>query len=169
MSALASLAGQAGIKIVTAILSKKLGDGAGQLAGDVLGEIAKQVGVAPDQLDQAAEDRPQVVIDALRNVEARTPELVALYAAGLELQKAQLAAEAAEPFWMRAWRPGGMYMIGLLWLWNVIVLHVCNAIWKIALPQMPFEQLVQLSGLYMGLYMGGHTIKDAVTKWSEAK
>lgn len=166
MSALAALAGQAGIKVVSKILSDKLGAPAGQLASEVLAAIAEQVGVPVDQLDQAAVDHPPVVVDALRTVEARTPELLALYAAGLELQRAQLAAEATEPLWMRAWRPGGMYMIGLLWLWNVIILHVCNAIWKTALPQMPFEQLVQLSGLYMGLYMGGHTIKDAIEKWA---
>lgn len=166
MSALIALAGSTGTKIVERIIARKFGDGAGQLAGDVLGAIADQVGVPVEQLDQAAEDQPAVVTRALREVEARSPELIALYAAGLELQRAQLAAEATEPLWMRAWRPGGMYMIGLLWLWNVIILHVCNAIWKIALPQMPVEQLVQLSGLYMGLYMGGHTIKDAVQKWA---
>lgn len=169
MSALIALAGQAGFSIIEKIIAKKFGDGAGQLAGDVLGEIAAQVGVPVDQLDQAAVENPAVVTQALRNVEERSPEMIALYAAGLELQKAQLAAEASEPLWMRAWRPGGMYMIGLLWIWNVIILHVANAIWKIALPPMPFEQLIQLSGLYMGLYMGGHTIKDAVTKWAGAK
>ena len=73
MSALATLAGQAGIKVVAAILSKKLGDGAGQLAGDVLGEIAKKAGIPVEDLDQAAEDQPQIVIDAVRNVESRTP------------------------------------------------------------------------------------------------
>lgn len=169
MSALVTLAGSAGLKIIEQIIARKFGDGAGQLAGDVLGAIATEVGVPVDQLEQAAQDNPPAVTQAMRTVEERSPELIALYAAGLELQRAQLAAEAAEPLWMRAWRPGGMYMIGLLWIWNVIVLHVCNAIWKIALPQMPFEQLVQLSGLYMGLYMGGHTIKDAVTKWAGAK
>lgn len=166
MSALIALAGSTGAKIVERIIARKFGDGAGQLAGDVMGEIAAKVGVPVDQLDRAAEDQPAVVTRALREVEERSPELIALYASGLELQRAQLAAEETEPLWMRAWRPGGMYMIGLLWLWNVIVLHVCNAIWKTALPQMPFEQLVQLSGLYMGLYMGGHTIKDAVQKWA---
>lgn len=169
MSALIALAGQAGFSIIEKIIAKKFGDGAGQLAGDVLGEIAAQVGVPVDQLDQAAVENPAVVTQALRNVEERSPEMIALYAAGLELQKAQLAAEASEPLWMRAWRPGGMYMIGLLWIWNVIILHVANAIWKIALPPMPFEQLIQLSGLYMGLYMGGHTIKDAVGKWAGSK
>jgi hypothetical protein len=62
-----------------------------------------------------------------------------------------------------------MYLIGLLWIWNVIVLHVLNASLKIALPPMPFEQLMQLSGLYFGLYMGGHTIKDMVGKWAGAR
>jgi hypothetical protein len=165
MSALASLAGSAGIKIIERIIGQRLGDGAGQLAGQVLGEIAAQVGVPVDRLEQAAIDQPPAVIDAMRNVEARTPELIALYAAEVELQKQALAAEAGESVWMRAWRPGGMYMIGLLWIWNTIVLHVCNAIWKIALPAMPYDQLVQLSGLYMGLYMGGHTVKDAISKW----
>jgi len=169
MSALVALAGSAGLKVVEKIVARKFGDGAGQLAGEVLGAVADQVGVPVDQLDQAAEEQPAVVTKALRAVEERSPELIALYAAGLELQKAQLAAEAAEPLWMRAWRPGGMYMLGLLWLWNAIFLHIANAIWKIALPQMPFEQLVQVSGLYMGLYMGGHTIKDVLTKWTGAQ
>ncbi|MBZ4022181.1 hypothetical protein CKO11_06890 [Rhodobacter sp. TJ_12] len=165
MSALATLAGSAGLKVVERIIAKKFGDGAGQLAGDVLGAVAEQVGVPVEQLDQAAVEKPALVTQALRDVEERSPELIALYAAGIELQRAQLAAEASEPIWMRAWRPAGMYLLGLLWLWNVIVVHIVNAAAKIDLPQMPFDQLVQISGLYMGLYMGGHTIKDAVTKW----
>lgn len=169
MSALATLAGSAGLKIVEKIIANRFGDGAGQLAGDVLGAIADQVGVPVDQLDQAAEDQPAAVTRALQTVEDRSPELIALYAAGLELQKAQLAAEAAEPLWMRAWRPAGMYLLAILWIWNVIVVHAVNAAAGSAMPQMPFDQLVQISGLYMGLYMGGHTIKDAVTKWTGAK
>lgn len=169
MSALATLAGSAGLKIVEKIIANRFGDGAGQLAGDVLGAIADQVGVPVDQLDQAAEDQPAVVTRALQTVEERSPELIALYAAGLELQKTQLAAEAAEPRWMRAWRPAGMYLLGLFWLWSVIIVHVVNAAAGTALPPVPLDQLVQISGLYMGLYMGGHTIKDAMTKWAGAK
>ena len=169
MSALVTLAGSAGLKIVEKIIANRLGDGAGQLAGDVLGAIAEQVGVPVDQLDQAAEDQPVVVTRALMTVEERSPELIALYAAGLELQKAQLAADAAEPRWMRAWRPAGMYLLGLFWIWSVIIVHVVNAAAGTALPPVPLDQLVQISGLYMGLYMGGHTIKDAMTKWAGAK
>lgn len=169
MSALVTLAGSAGLKVVEKIIANRFGDGAGQLAGDVLGAIAEQVGVPVDQLDQAAEDQPAVVTRALQTVEDRSPELIALYAAGLELQKAQLAAEAAEPLWMRAWRPAGMYLLGLFWIWSVIIVHVVNAAAGTALPPVPLEGLVQISGLYMGLYMGGHTIKDAMTKWAGVK
>ncbi|AGH57992.1 hypothetical protein RHVG_00027 [Rhodovulum phage RS1] len=169
MGVLASLAGSAGIQIIEQILSRKLGDAGGQLAGQVLAEIAKRAGVPVDQLEQAAQDNPGQVIDAMRETEKASPELIALYASGLQLQMAQIEAEKGEPLWMRAWRPGLMYLIGLLWLWNVIILHVLNAIFKTALPPMPFDQLIQLSGLYMGLYMGGHTVKDAVAKWMGAK
>lgn len=169
MSALVTLAGSAGLKVVEKIIANRLGDGAGQLAGEVLGAIAEQVGVPIDQLEQAAEDQPVVVTRALMTVEERSPELIALYAAGLELQKAQLAADAAEPRWMRAWRPAGMYLLGLFWIWSVIIVHVVNAAAGTTLPPVPLDQLVQVSGLYMGLYMGGHTIKDAMTKWAGAK
>jgi len=165
MSALVALAGSAGLKVVEKIVARKFGDGAGQLAGEVLGAVADQVGVPVEQLDQAAEDQPAVVTKALQAVEERSPELIALYAAGLELQKAQLAAEASEPIWMRAWRPAGMYLLGLFWLWTVIIVHIVNAAAGTALPPMPVDQLVQISGLYMGLYMGGHTVKDIAAKW----
>ena len=117
-------------------------------------------GYAPDPAQAQA-------VDALRVVERQSPELVALYAAGLEYQTAMMQAEQTEPLWQRAWRPAGMYLIGFLWFWNIVALHVANAVWKIALPQTPYDVLIQLTGIYAGLYMGGHTIKDLAEKWKE--
>ena len=34
----------------------------------------------------------------------------------------------------------------------------------LALPPVPFEQLFQLTALFSGLYMGGHTAKDVAGK-----
>ena len=164
---IAALAVQIGAPILGKILDDKLGRANGALAGEVIQAVAKRAGVPVNQLDTLAETDQPRAIDALREVEKMTPELVALYASGLEFQLAQIKAEAGEPVWARAWRPAGMYMLGLLWLWNTIVLHVCNAIWTIALPPMPYDQLMQISGLYMGLYMGGHTVKDLAEKWKE--
>lgn len=165
MSAIAALALNAGLPIIEKVLTGKLGDTGGQLAAEVLGAIAKRVGVSPDQLDGVADQQPGQVIDAMRKVEAMSPEIVGLYAAGLQGQFALLQAETAEGGWKAAWRPAGMYLLGFLWLWNVVLLHVGNAIWKTALPPMPFPELFQVSGLYMGLYMGGHTLKDVASKW----
>lgn len=161
---LSGLAVQIGAPVIGKILSDKLGANAG-LVSDVLQAVAKSAGVPVEQLDDLAVNNQPRAVDAIREVERQSPELVALYASGLELQLAQLQAEEGEPLWVRAWRPAGMYVLGLLWLWNSVVLHVANAIWKIALPPMPFDVLIQISGLYMGLYMGGHTVKDIADKW----
>lgn len=163
---LAAMALHAGMPLIERILSGTLGDKGGKLATEVIGRVAATAGASPGSLAEFAAERPGSVIDAMREVEKAVPDLVGAYAGDLQLQMAALAAEAGDPVWMRAWRPVGMYLIGLLWLWNVALLHICNAIWKIALPQMDLGSLVQLSGLYMGLYMGGHTVKDVVAKWT---
>lgn len=169
MSALADVALSAGFPIIRAVLERKLGDTGGGLVSDVLAAVAGRAGVMPEALEDLAATNPGKVIDAMRVVEPMTPELVALYAKGLEHQNALLMAEQEEGGWKANWRPLGMYFVMLLWAWQVVILHVCNAIWKIALPPMPWEQLVTFTGLYMGLYMGGHTLKDMATKFTEAR
>lgn len=168
MSALAALALSSGMPIIRSILERKLGDAGGTLAGDVLAAIATRANVTPDELEKLAEANPGKVIDAMRAVALMTPEMIGLYAKGLEHQNAILMAEQEEGGWKANWRPLGMYFVMLLWLWQVAVLHIANAIWKIALPPMPWEQLVTFTGLYMGLYMGGHTLKDMVAKFAGA-
>lgn len=164
MSVVAQLAAQAGIKMVEKVITGRLGDQAGQVAADVLADIAERAGVAPADLEALAERSPGVVIEAMRGTEAITPEILALYAAEVEMFKARLAAEETEPMWMRAWRPGMMYVLAFLWVWNVTLLHVANAIWRISLPPAPWEVLLSLTGIYAGLYMGGHTLLRAVGK-----
>jgi len=169
MSVLAALALQSGFPIIRAILERKLGDANGALAGDVLAALATRANVKPEELEALAETNPGKVIEAMRQVAPMTPELIGLYAKGLEHQMTLLMAEQEEGGWKANWRPLGMYFVMVLWAWQVVILHVANAIWKIALPPMPWEQLVTFTGLYMGLYMGGHTIKDVAAKVAEAR
>lgn len=162
---LAQIALNAGLPVLEKLLSRKIGDQGGQLAGEVLRAIADRLHVAPEQVEAEIDSRPGAVIEAMREVERMTPEMTALYAAGLQGQFALLQAESAEPLWARAWRPGGMYLILFLWAWNIVLLHVANAIWRIALPPAPYDALGWLTGVYLSLYMGGHTLKDVVQKW----
>lgn len=165
MSALVALALQAGLPILEQVLSRKLGDRNGTLAMTVVRAIADRAGTTPAEIEALSETTPGRVIEAMQEVERMTPELVGLYAAGLQGQFALLQAEAGEPLWTRAWRPGGMYLVMFLWLWNIVILHVANAIWKTALPPAPFDALGWLTGIYFSLYMGGHTVKDVIGKW----
>ncbi len=166
-SALISLAVQIGVPLIEKVLARKIGAGSAELATDVIGALAERAGVAPAELNALAEANPPRVIDAMREVEKMTPELIALYAAGVEAQFALARAEtSSEHFLSWAWRPAAMWGFGFLWFWNIVILHVANAYWKIALPQTDLGTLFQLNAVYMGLYMGGHTVKDFVaTRW----
>lgn len=165
-AALISLAVQVGAPLVRQILSRKLGGQKAELAGEVIDLIAGRLGVNRPALEAMTEDNPQPVKDAILEVEAEAPELLALYAQGLEGQFALLQAEQADPIWYRAWRPLGMLLIMFFWLWQIVLLHVFNAWFKIALPPADWGALITVTSLYFGLYMGGHTVKDVVGKWA---
>lgn len=163
---LLTLAAEVGAPMIEKILGGKIGQGNAELIREVITRIALNAGGRPDELDALIQVEPDAVRDAIVAVEAQSPELLALYAKELEFQMAQLEFSQSDPTWHRAWRPGGMYMIGFLILWNAVILHVANAIFRIALPPIDWAIILQLATLYFGLYMGGHTIKDVVGKWA---
>jgi hypothetical protein len=164
--ALIALAARIGAPVIRDVLARKLGRENAELAGEVIGMIARRAGVAPEAVEQLAADEPDRVAAAIQSVEADVAELAPLYAAELGARQDTYRIEQGEPLWVRAWRPLGMYGLGFLWFWNLILLHVANAYWKIALPATDLGVLMQISALYMSLYMGGHTVKDVMAKWS---
>jgi hypothetical protein len=166
MSALIALATSVGAPLVEKILSRKIGSDNARLATEVVGAIAKRAGVAPEALEEEAARDPDKVGIAIQDVNADVaPELLELLDAELQSKTALLTAETGEAAWISAWRPIGMYFTMFLWLWNAMLLHVANAIWKIALPPMEWPVLMSWSALYLSLYMGGHTVKSVVGDW----
>lgn len=136
-----------------------------KIGGAAIDVLADALGTAPD---------PQAIADRYLQAPKETSATILQYEAdpglilaGVQQQQATnelLLAEQKEPWWGWAWRPAGMWGLGVLWFWNIILLHVLNAIFKIALPPTDPWVLFNLSALYMGLYMGGHTVKDFVAK-----
>lgn len=151
-----------GAPLLTRVLERKIGGANTRLASEVIDAVARRAGVGTDQLEQVADDNPSRLVDAMRETEAMMPEMIALYAQGLEGQFALLQAEGKGPWWGWAWRPFMMWLLAFLWFWNIVALHVANAIWKIALPPTDAATLLGLTSVYMALYMGGHTLKDAL-------
>lgn len=161
-AALLSVATSIGAPLVRQILSNRIGAQNADLAATVVEAVAARAGVSVPDLDRFADEHPARMVDAVREAEAMMPELIALYAQGLEGQFALLKAEGKGPWWGWAWRPFMMWLLAFLWLWNIVALHVANAIWKIALPPTDAATLLGLTSVYMALYMGGHTLKDFV-------
>jgi len=161
-SALLAVATQIGAPLIRQVLTSRLGAQNAELATNVAEAVARRAGVGVGDLDQLADENPTRMVDAVRETEAMMPEMIALYAKGLEGQFALLQAEQKGPWWGWAWRPFMMWLLAFLWLWNIVILHVANAVWRIALPPTDFTVLLSLTATYMALYMGGHTIKDWV-------
>lgn len=160
------LAAEIGAPMIERILAGKIGRDNAALTREVITRIAMRSGARVEELDALAESDPETVREAIVDVETQSPEILALYAQEVDLRMAQLEASRTEPRWWHAWRPVWMYLLGFLWLWNLVILHLLNARFKTALPPTDLLVLLQLTGIFLGLYMGGHTVKDFVAKWA---
>ncbi|MEP1613399.1 MAG: 3TM-type holin [Roseobacter sp.] len=163
--ALISLAAQIGAPLVRNILSDKFGQGSVKVAEEVVTAVAERAGVSPDQIEQFAVDEPEIIKNAIRQVEGIAPELMRVAIAETEAREAILLAEIQKGGWSSRWRPLWMYLLGFLWLWQVVILHMLNAAFQITLPPAPWEYLMGISAVVWGIYSGGHTVKEVAKSW----
>lgn len=163
---LSGVLGKAGAPFLQKVIEGSLPPPWNNLAGVAVDVLADRLGASeptPEAIVQRYDANPGVAAAIIKEVEADPSVILA----GVEQQKqtnALLLTEMKEPLWTWAWRPAGMWGLGALWFWNIVGVHSLNAIFKIALPPTDNGVLFQLSALYMGLYMGGHTVKDFVGK-----
>ena len=162
---LAGIAAEVGAPLIKKILEPKIGASGGALAETVIQTIAEKAGAEP--IDLPALDRPSLET-AIRQAEAEAPELIAVYAAGLEGQFALLQAETKEGIWQSAWRWGWMYLLAAFWIWRIIVLPVLNRTTDHPIEPIDLAVLMTLTSWFIGLYMGGHTIKELGRSVAEA-
>lgn len=159
-----------GAPMLKKILTGKIGAGNAELIGMVAERIADRAGVPVGELADHVAAQPEMFGEAIQETEVTAPELIAIWAKEIELRQAMFEAEDRRGGWVANWRPAGMYLIGFLLLWQIVVLHVLNAAFKIALPPVPWDVLFKITGSYMALYMGGHTLKDfASKKWGSGQ
>lgn len=161
-AALAAIAAEVGAPVIRDYLSRKIGAGNAEIVTDIAGVVARRAGVPADALGSLVETDPGRIRDAIVDAEPEAAEMAAVYTAELEAKTRAFAVEDKGPFLAWAWRPLGMYVVFGLWIWNWVGLHVLNAIFKIALPPIPDASLVQVTALYLSLYMGGHTVKSVL-------
>jgi hypothetical protein len=169
-----TIATKVGATLVKTVLERKLGASVGQAGGDlaetVIKTIAEKAGVEPDALP----DVPQPQLEeAVVATEAAMPELIALWQAGLQGQFALLMAEEQGSSLHSGWRWGWMYFLGLTWFCVWLGFPIANAFGMGIVPP-ELAPLMTVTGWFIGLYMGGHTLKelgknalDAVRAWRD--
>lgn len=157
MSLIASVildqAAKLSVPIIKRVIGQKLGGQNSELADTIIDAIASRAGVTPKEIPNVSK---QVLESAIINSEE---EAASLTVNELESQKLandlQMAEMGKESFWAWAWRPAWMWLLMPLWVWVIVVA-----------PLLGYDvgevtgMLMTLTVTYLGLYMGGHTIKQ---------
>lgn len=155
---LAPVAARLGAELVGRVLGERFGPAGGELVELVIGEIADQAGVAPAELAALPEAE---ISDAVDRTEDKMPELIALWSRGLDGQFALLQAETAQGGWAAAWRWGWMYLLGVMWFVRLMVVPIVdNMTGADMAADIDMSVMLTLTSWFIGLYMGGHTLKE---------
>lgn len=153
-------------------LGTVIGGPLGASLGSVVGkEIARRLGVdaTPEAVGQAIQNDPRAA-DVVQAVEAEHAALIVeLEKKALDHQLALAQLDREEGLFSWGWRPGGMWLIGFLWLQNCTLAPLVSLFTDARVPMIPWDQLMVFTGLFSGFYMGGHTIKDAIKTWRSAR
>jgi len=160
-SVILSIAGDLAVPAIKKILGDKLGAN-GDLAGKVIDMIAEKAGVPVEKLGEA--DNLQAAIEA---VEPEAVELLAQHVESQRLMNENLQAELDKggPTWTWAWRPGWMWLLAFVWLYALVLRPLTNAAFGASIEAIDLGILMTLTGVFTGLYMGGHTALKGIEKW----
>lgn len=162
---------------LSGIIAKRFGDDMGELAKAAFEALGQAFGVAPE---------PEVIEKKITEVQAADPEqakglvrwaegaiaqnLLAeaeVWKAANESQRlangllqAQLKEGGAAGAWLWLWQ----YFLMGAWAWSLVVVHLVNAGVRLlggaALPVPDLTILMTLTGAYLALHMGGHTVLE---------
>lgn len=165
-SILIEAATRVGAPIVKQLLEQHVGGAAGEIGGMIIDTIAGKAGVAPDDLPSLPAKDLEAAVAA---VEAETPRLVAAWVdQQREANRLMLAElDRSESWWTWAWRPAWMWFLGFLFLFRLVLAPIADAaLGSDIAAAVDLPTMMTLTAWFMGLYMGGHTLKDALTKWT---
>lgn len=144
------------------VLEDRLGDH-GKLAGLVVEKIAEKAGVPLENIPKLGTDALQ---GAILDAEPETAELLDRHLRGQVIMGETIALDyQKEQWWAWGWRPAWMWMLGFLWLYQLILFPILKAAVLPALPAIDTTDLLGVTGIFITFYMGGHTAKKAIASF----
>lgn len=144
------------------LLAGAVGGPAGAAASMIGRQIARELGVStPEQVEEKIRTDPEAA-KRLAHFEEQSSEQLALLMQEQTEMARILERDADKGFFHDGWRPAMMWLIGALWAWSMAVVPTLNALFSTGIPIPPLEILLSVTGIYMALYMGGHTALRAL-------
>lgn len=174
---LISLGGPALAKVIGA----KFGDGAGELARQALDALGQVFDVAPEpealehKIREIAVSEPAKAQEAVSYAEADFAPRLLAYAevlkAGNEQQRLtneQLQKQAEATGWRSDWLPAWQWFLMAIWGWRIFVGPIFNGVLRavtgnldaVYIELIDLAIMVTLTGMFLGLHMGGHTVLE---------
>lgn len=166
-----------GAPILAKVIGQKFGKEAEAYAQIGIDALAEVFGTEPtrEAVEAAIKPNQTTTVTKVRAAEANMPDLLLAEAekmrAGNEQQRLsnELLKEAMGkgPLWTWAWLYVWQYVLMFLWMWTLIGVHLANAGMRllegastVAMPAPAVPDMLALTGLYLGLHMGGHTVLE---------
>ncbi|MDZ7822608.1 MAG: hypothetical protein U5K75_00215 [Ahrensia sp.] len=147
---------QIGAPILKNVLQQSIGGKGADVAGDVIDAIAGRLGVeaTPQAIEDAYLQRPQQVSADIQKLEAENGALfIALQSKAIDKQFELLLAETKAGGLKDALALGLDVFACRIWVWQIVAIATGT-------PSIATADLLQLTTWFLGLYMGGHTLKD---------
>lgn len=166
-----------GGKALAGIIAKRFGPEMAELATDALAALGEAFGVAPEpaaiekRITEIAATDPERATGGVAYAEMQiAPRLLAeaeLWKAANESQRmanqlleAQIKEGGLAGAWLWIWQ----YFLMFVWAWSLVLVHLVNAGVRLLggtpLPAVDLTILMALTGAYLALHMGGHTVLE---------
>lgn len=164
-----------GAPILAKVIGQQFGpeaQGYAQIGIDTLSEV---LGVEPtrEAVETAVVAPTPAVAAQVAQAEAKMPDVLLAEAEKMragnqqQMQSNELLKAAMDkgPLWTWAWLYVWQYVLMFFWFWTLIGVYFGNAALRLAgtagaMPAPSIVDLLTLTGLYLGLHMGGHTVLE---------
>ncbi|WP_432475344.1 hypothetical protein ACRRRS_21855 (plasmid) [Brucella anthropi] len=152
-----------GAPIIRDVLAQKFGKAGSVVADAVIDVIADKAGVSPAALPNLPTGQ---LNEAILQAEEDVPAILqAATAQQAEANRLMMAEMDKGTIWTWAWRPAWMWFLMLVWGCHFIVFAVIKAATGVDLSIPNVDIASNLTLAYLGLYLGGHTVKE----WKKAR
>lgn len=154
-----------GLPFLRTILEREVGAAGGvisDVAETAIKTVANRAGVSVEDLPGAAQAELEAAV-----IQAESdPEILRIYLQIQQETNRLLLApmEAGKPTWTWAWLPAWQWFLMFVWGFTWVLVPIANAALKANIPVPSTGDLANLTLAYLALHMGGHTVKDFVSK-----